>query len=96
MHIVFQAGQSKGLDAVYHFRFTGAENADATVTIRNQSLDVRSGLIGRADCSITADAKTWLAFLRKETGIVRALLTRRIRVKGRFSLLPAFGRCFPS
>lgn len=96
MKIVFQAGRAKGLDAVYHFTFTGAETPQATVTIRDQRLEVQEGLHGTPDCAITADAKTWLGFLRKEKSIVWALLTRRVKVRGKFSLLPAFGRCFPS
>lgn len=96
MPIVFQAGQAKGMNAVYHFRFTGDETAEATVTIRDQRLSVESGLKGKPDCAITADAATWLGFLRKEKNIVWAILRRKIRVKGTFALLPAFGRCFPS
>ena len=34
MPIVFQPNRSRGLDATFHFRFTGAETAEATVTIR--------------------------------------------------------------
>lgn len=96
MKIVFQAGQAKGMDAVYHFTFTGAECATATVTIRNQTLKVEPGHIGTPDCDITADAATWLGFLRKEKSIVWAIIRRKVRVKGKFSLLPAFGKCFPS
>lgn len=96
MHIVFQAGQAKGMDAVYHFTFTGDEREQATVTIRDQALAVQPGLVGTADCAITADAATWLRFLRKEASIVWAILRRKVRVRGKFSLLPAFGRCFPS
>lgn len=96
MHIVFQAGRSKGLDAVYHFTFTGSESAEATVTIRDETLRVEEGLVGTADCAILADAATWLGFLRKERSIVAAILRRRVRVKGKLSLLTAFGKCFPS
>ena len=96
MHIVFQAGRSKGLDAVYHFTFTGSESAEATVTIRDEKLRVEEGLVGKADCAIRADAATWLGFLRKERSIVAAILRRRVRVKGKLSLLTAFGKCFPS
>jgi Fe-S-cluster-containing dehydrogenase component len=95
MHIVFQSGRSKGIDAVYHFVFTGAETAEATVTIRNQSLDVHPGLVGRPDCTIRADAATWLGFLRKERSIVWAILRGQIRVRGGLSRLKDFGRCFP-
>jgi epoxyqueuosine reductase QueG len=96
MHIVFQAGQSRGVDAVYHFSFTGAETVEATVIIRDQTLTVVRGLLGEADCAITADAATWLGFLRKERNIVWAILRRKVKVKGRVSLLKAFAKCFPS
>lgn len=96
MKIVFQAGRSVGLDAVYHFTFTGAETPQATVTIRNQQLDVQEGLHGTPDCAVTADAATWLGFLRKERSIVWAIVRRKVRVKGKLSLLTAFGKCFPS
>ncbi len=94
--LVFQPGQSKGLNCTYHFRFTGAEIAEATVEIRNQTLKVQPGHIGAADCTVTADAATWLGFLRKEKCIVWAILRGRVKVKGKLSLLPAFGKCFPS
>lgn len=96
MDVVFQAGQARGLDAVYHFKFTGAETAEATVTIRDQELRVERGLVGAADCAVTADAATWLGFLRKEKSIVWAIMRRKVRVTGKRSLLGAFGRCFPS
>jgi ferredoxin len=92
----FQREQSAGLNAVYHFTFTGSESAQATVTIRDKSIEVQTGLVGTADCAVTADAATWLGFLRKEKSIVWALLRRKVRVRGRVGLLTAFGRCFPS
>jgi NAD-dependent dihydropyrimidine dehydrogenase PreA subunit len=96
MHIVFQAGQAAGLSAVYHFTFTGSEQAEATVTIRDQRLDVQPGLVGQPDCAVRADAAAWLGFLRKERSIVWAIVRRQVRVKGPLSLLAAFGKCFPS
>jgi NAD-dependent dihydropyrimidine dehydrogenase PreA subunit len=95
MHVVFQTGRSKGIDAVYHMIFTGREQAEATVTIRRQTLNVQRGLIGKPDCTVTADSRAWLGFLRKERSIVWALLTGQIRVRGGLSRFQAFGRCFP-
>lgn len=94
--LVFQRQQAAGLDATYHFTFTGGEGVKATILIRNQSLEVKDGHIGVADIHITADSRTWLKFLAKERSIVWALLRRRIRIKGSPRLLLAFGRCFPS
>ncbi len=96
IRISFQRDQAAGLHAIYHFTFTGAQTAQATVTILDQAIEVQTGLIGKADCAVTADADTWLGFLRKEKNIIWALLRRKIRVKGKLSLLVAFGKCFPS
>lgn len=93
---IFQRETSKGLNAVYHFTFTGAEYAQATVTIRNQSLRVEDGHVGTADLQVTADSQTWLGFLHKERSLMWALLRRKIKIKGSPRWLLAFGRCFPS
>jgi ferredoxin len=96
MPLTFQPGRSKGLDATYHFNFTGAEDLRATVTIRDQKLEVRDGHSGDPDISVTADSQTWLGFLARERNLVWALLRRKIRIKGSPRLLLAFGKCFPS
>jgi NAD-dependent dihydropyrimidine dehydrogenase PreA subunit len=94
--LTFQRGRSQGLDANYHFTFTGDEEAKATVVIRQGALQVFGGHVGRANLQVTADSRTWLRFLAKEANLVWALLRRRIRIKGAPRLLLAFGRCFPS
>ncbi|RMG62093.1 MAG: 4Fe-4S ferredoxin, partial [Calditrichaeota bacterium] len=94
--LVFQRNQSRGLNAVYHFTFTGKEKRDATVIIRNKTISVKEGHIGKADFSMKADSETWLKFLKKEKSLVIALLSRKIKIKGAPRLLLAFGRCFPS
>ncbi len=95
MPLTFERGQAKGLDAVYHFNFVGVETCKATVTIRNQTLQVKEGQVGSANLTITADSRTWLKFLAKEQSIVWAILRRQIRLKGSPRLLLAFGKCFP-
>jgi Fe-S-cluster-containing hydrogenase component 2 len=92
---VFQPGRSKGVDAVYHFTFTGAETCSATIEIRDQKISVRDGLHGQADLRVTADSATWIGFLRKQRNIVWALLRRKVRLQGPLKLLVAFGHCFP-
>jgi len=94
--LVFQREQSKGLNATYHFTFTGKEKAEATIIIRKKKLEVKAGHIGKADLKVTADSVTWLKFLAEEQSIVIALLKFKIRLKGSPNLLLAFGRCFPS
>jgi NAD-dependent dihydropyrimidine dehydrogenase PreA subunit len=94
--LVFQRGQAKGLEVTYHFTFTGAEAIQATIIIRNQTLQVREGHRGKADLQVTADSRTWIGFLAKEHNLVWALLRRKIRFKGSLRLLLVFGKCFPS
>jgi hypothetical protein len=94
--LVFQRGRAKGLEATYHFTFTGAENVQATIIIRNQTLQINEGHSGKADLQVTADSRTWLGFLAKERNLAWALLRRKILLKGSPRLLLAFGKCFPS
>ncbi len=96
MPFVFQPNQSRGFDAVFHFKFTGAEDREATITIRNRTIDIKDGLLGKPDLRVTADAKTWLGFLAHEKNLPLALLRRKIRIKGNPRLLLKFGKCFPS
>jgi Fe-S-cluster-containing hydrogenase component 2 len=97
---VFQPGKSAGLNATFHFTFTGPEftgqaQRQATVVIQQQKLTVKEGYVGQPDLHVTADSKTWIGFLRNEKNIVWALLRRKIRLAGPLKLLVAFGKCFP-
>ena len=92
----FQRGQSEGLNAIFHFTFTGKEPRTATVVIRDETIRVSDGHEGTADLRLTADSETWLGFLAKERSLVWALLRRKVRIKGSPRLLLAFGKCFPS
>lgn len=96
LNFAFQPGKSEGLNATYHFIFTGEEEVKATVVIRDKTLEVSDGHNGAADFRLTADSQTWLRFLRKEANLVWALLRRKIRIHGSPRLLLAFARCFPS
>jgi ferredoxin len=96
LRLAFQRNQSDGLDATYHFTFTGEEESTATVTIRNKTIEAQSGHIGAPNIHIRADSRTWLEVVAKERSLVWALIRRKIRIKGSPQLLTAFGRCFPS
>ena len=96
LRLVFQRNQSEGLDATYHFTFTGEEECKATVTIRNKTIDVQDGHTGAPNIRVSADSRTWLGVVAKERSLVWALIRRKIRIKGSPKLLMAFGKCFPS
>lgn len=95
LQLVFQRGKSAGLDAVYHFIFTGPQERKATVVIANSEIRVTQGLVGKPHLTVTADSDAWLRFLRKEAALPWALLRRKIKLRGDPRLLLAFGRCFP-
>jgi ferredoxin len=94
--MVFQRNQSAGLNATFHFTFTGAEPCVGTVVIENKTIRVQEGHEGSADLHLIADSATWLGFLAKERNLLWAIVTRKIRVKGSQRLMGAFAKCFPS
>jgi alkyl sulfatase BDS1-like metallo-beta-lactamase superfamily hydrolase len=96
LRLTFQPGKAAQLNAVYHFTFTGKEEKQATVSIRDGTLQVDDGHQGEADLHVTADSETWLGFLAKERSLLWALLRSKIRINGSPKLLVAFGKCFPS
>src|SRR5262249_21295886 len=93
---VFQPGRSQGLDATFHFTFTGAEERQATVVIRDQTVEVSAGHLGTAGLRVTADSQWWLGFLAQERSLLWGLVRRKLRIQGSPRLLLAFGKCFPS
>ncbi len=91
----FQPGQSAGLNAIYHFRFTGDQPSACTVVIQDQRITIHESIVGECDLRVTANSGAWLRMLRKEVSVVWLLLSFQIRLWGDPRLLVAFGRCFP-
>ena len=94
--LAFQANKADGLDATYHFTFTGKENLDGTVTLKNKEITVEEGHRGKPDLLITADSQTWISFLNKDITLFKALLLRKLKFKGNIRLMTAFAGCFPT
>ncbi len=93
---VFQRNRSQGLNATFHFTFTGNESLRGTVIIRDKTIQVQSGHVGEADLNIVTDSKTWIQILAGEKHLIWALFTRKLRVRGPLKLMKAFAACFPS
>lgn len=94
--VVFQRNQAEGMDVTYHFTFSGEENCEKTVVIRNKTVEVKEGHVDTPDLHVTADTRTWLDFLAKEKSLPVALVSRKLRIKGSPKLMMAFAKCFPS
>ena len=78
----FQRERARDVLATYHLHFTGIETRDATIRIDRGSLAVEDGHVGTADLSIAADARSWLAFVNRETPLWRLLLSRKDPAEG--------------
>lgn len=93
--LVFQPEQSEGLNAVFHFQFTGKASAQGTVTISNKHMSISHTLEGTPDVQVSGDGNVWLACTAGERSLLWALLTRKMRIQGKIGLLQHFARCFP-
>jgi epoxyqueuosine reductase QueG len=94
--IVFQRGQAKELAARYHLCFRGKEQIETTVDIRDRRISVRPGLVDHADVVLRADSEAWLSYLAGERNFLWEVLRGRIYLRGPWSLMKAFRRCFPN
>jgi ferredoxin/putative sterol carrier protein len=92
----FQGQASAGLQATYHFTFTGEDECRATVVIADKKIQVQEGHLGTADLVVTADSRTWIGIVAQEKSLWWALVTRRLRLTGSPRLLLRFGKCFPA
>src|SRR2546423_2846715 len=63
---VFQPGKAAGLSATFHFTFTGHEQRQATVVIREQKISVNDGHVCEPDLHGNAESPTWIGLLRKD------------------------------
>src|SRR5438067_8628184 len=52
--LVFQPGKSAGLNATFHFTFTGQEQRQATVVIQEQKITVKDLHVGKPDLHVSA------------------------------------------
>lgn len=93
--ILFQPGQARGLAATFHFTFSGDERIEATVIVRDESIEVKAGHVGASDLHVTADSATWLGILARDRSEMWALLRRKLRLRGPMRLMKSFAACFP-
>jgi len=82
------------VDLSMHFRFSGAEEGEATASIVKGTLQVQRSLHGEPDLMLRANVDTWLGSLAGERRLVPALLRRKLRVRGDLRRLAELGRCF--
>lgn len=91
--LAFVPERAKGLDLTLHFEFTGKENVSATIKISDCTLDVQEGFIGEPDLKVIADSETWVRMLNEEVSLPKALITRKLKLKGSPARMKEFKSC---
>lgn len=95
--VAFEQKHAKGVNITVHFESNGKETAQATIIIAGGVIDVKEGHVGTADLGITADSKTWLGIINKETSPsdnIQAITSGKVKVHGELKLLKQFQECF--
>ncbi len=90
----FRPTEAAGLACTVHFDLTGPGGGRWTMRIAGQRCEMRPGLAGTADLVIRTRATLWLAIHRGDTSPVLALLTGRLRLRGRRRLFLRFPALF--
>lgn len=91
----FQRGRAKGLNASYHWIFSGPQDTLLTVRIHDQCLVIQQGHVGETDITVKTPAEIWLGIVNRERQLTAALEQNEICIEGDPGLLVAFLRCFP-
>ncbi len=70
----------EGMEAVFHFNFSGDEDGTHTVKIKDQKLEIEEGLEGEPECIISGKSENFLQVLNGETNPMMALMTGKLKV----------------
>lgn len=91
--LLFNPLKAKDIDMVVHFQFTGDEEIEATIKISDSTVIVQQGLTGQANLKVKVDSGTWIGILNEEVSPLKAILGRKMRIKGNPLYLQKFKRC---
>jgi Fe-S-cluster-containing hydrogenase component 2/putative sterol carrier protein len=97
---LFQREKAGDFAATLHFCFindgvNGDEAREVTIQVHDGKLTVRDGYEGTPNVRVEADSATWLQFINREIHIAKAIITRKVKVRGSLQTLQSFGKCFP-
>lgn len=90
----FRDREATGLSFVTHFDFTGAGGGTWTMRIDGNRCRVEPGATGAPDLAVACDAAVFLGVHRGDLSPVLALLTGRIRLRGKRRLFLSFPSLF--
>ena len=91
----FASGKSKDVNAVVHFKFSGAEPGEWNATIQDGACHVAQGLPrSRPTISVVADSSDFVKIASGELDAMNAYMEGKIKVTGDLLLIPKLIRLF--
>ena len=79
--------KAQGVDAVVHFKFTGAEAGEWTAGIKDGKVDVAQGSPqGQPNLTLTADSTDYIRILTGELDGMQAFMQGKIKLAGDLNL----------
>ena len=87
MPAAFVAERAAGVEAVIHFRFTGAEAGEWHAVIKDGACKVAEGRPqGPATMTLTADSSDYIGLITGELDPMKAFMTGRLKLQGDLNL----------
>lgn len=79
--------KAQGVNAVIHFKFTGAEAGDWNATIRDGKVAVEQGApAGPANMTLTADSQDYVRIFTGELDGMQAFMQGKVKLAGDLNL----------
>ena len=79
--------KAQGVDAVIHFKFTGAEAGDWNTTIKDGEVDVAPGVPSKQpNMTLTADSSDYIKIITGEMDGMQAFMQGKIKLAGDLNL----------
>ena len=76
---------AKGIDATVQCKFSGSQNSDWIITIKDQTCIVEEGISVNPDITVKADTKVIEDLINGELDPMRAFLFGKVKIKGELS-----------
>lgn len=97
VRVAFERKHASGVNMTVHFDFNGAESGQATVLIRDGTIDVQDGFVGAPDLVVVADVGSWLQIVNGDADerlVGEIFKSGKIKVRGNIADLVKFQGCF--
>ena len=82
----FKSDKAAGMDAIFQTNVTGANGGNWTVTIKNQQLDVKTGIHPSPNVTVKMDEKDFLNLVNGKISAEKAFFSGKLHLKGNIAL----------